>query len=197
MFCLFLSFEEGLKALPAFRSALVYSPGRASDPYLDDGVPPALVVQAYFDSLPELEAAAGNNSQLRCSAQAMSVRRFAVPDPELRTENYCTYLVTYEGPAQDEQAWHAHYLAHHPPLMAKLPGIRQLEVYLPMVWTCPSGWREERHMQRNKVAFDSAETLSVALNSPVRGEMRAGYAKLPRFSGRVTHYAMATRSLPS
>jgi hypothetical protein len=52
-------------------------------------------------------------------------------------------------------------------------------------------------MQRNKVAFDSAEALTAALNSPVRKEMRADYAALPPFSGRVTHYPMATSVISS
>ena len=47
-------------------------------------------------------------------------------------------------------------------------------------------------MQRNKVAFDSAEALAAALDSPARKEMRADFAKLPPFSGRVTHFPMAT-----
>ena len=104
----------------------------------------------------------------------------------------CTYLVAYQGPAEDEAAWHAHYLAHHPPIMARLPGIRELEVYLPVDWRCPQSLARVRHMQRNKVAFDNVEALGAALASPVRAEMRQDYAKLPRFSGRVTHYAMTT-----
>src|SRR5688572_20557680 len=127
----------------------------------------------------------------------MNVRSFPVPDPRVRTADgaYCTYLVAYEGPAQDEAAWHARYLAHHPPIMARLPGIRELEVCLPLEWRCPPGLERARHMQRNKVAFDSAEALQAALASPVRAEMRRDYAALPRFSGRVTHFAMTTRVL--
>jgi hypothetical protein len=81
--------------------------------------------------------------------------------------------------------------------MAKLPGIRELEIYTPVQWVCAPGWRRMECMQRNKVAFDSAEALTAALNSPVRKEMRADYAKLPAFSGRVTHYPMATSVISS
>ena len=49
-----------------------------------------------------------------------------------------------------------------------------------------------RPLQRNKVAFDSREALEAALDSPVRGEMRADFARFPRYAGRVTHYAMTT-----
>ncbi len=194
---LFLTFDHAPARLPALPGALVHTPDKARDPYLDDGAPPALVIQVYCPSVSQLESSVGKLKHLPCAAQAMEVREFAVPDPAIRAEPYCTYLVAYEGPAQDEKAWHSHYLAHHPPIMAKLPGIRRLEVYLPVDWRCPDGWRRETCMQRNKVAFDSPAALTAALDSPVRKEMRADYARLPAFSGRVTHFPMSTRVLSS
>ena len=202
-FSLFAVFSEPIEGIPPMVSGLkgleklhVYTPGRANDPYLNDGTPPPLVLQLYFDSLPELEAALAEAllpARAVCEVQAMLVRRFAVPQPRL--DPLYTYLVAYEGRAEDPDAWHAYYLEHHPPLMAKLPGIRELEIYTPVQWLCPPGWRRAECMQRNKVAFDSAEALTAALNSPVRNEMRADYARLPPFSGRVTHYPMATSVL--
>lgn len=190
--CLYLCANEALELEPPpCRRALVYEPNQVRDPYLDDGAPPRRVAQLYFESLGELEAAAGAIPG-RWRAEAMSVHAFAVPLPAVPV---CTYLVAYEGPADDEAAWQAHYLAHHPPIMARLPGIRELEVTLPLEWRCPSHLDRARHMQRNKVAFDSAAALEAALASPVRVEMREDYAQLPRFSGRVTHYAMTTRVL--
>jgi uncharacterized protein (TIGR02118 family) len=193
LYCLFLdAVQAGSLRSPSCRRALVHTPTQAHDPFLDDGTPPATVAQLYFASVPELEAAAAELQGSWSGAEAMVVRAFAVPDPRVRAP-YCTYLVAYEGPAQDEAAWHAHYLADHPPLMARLPGIRELEVYTPLAWDCPPGLKPRRHLQRNKVAFDSPEALSAALNSPVRAEMRASYGRLPPFSGRVTHYPMITR----
>ena len=120
---------------------------------------------------------------------AVLVRRFPVPQPAFLR---CTYLVAYEGPAQDPDAWHAHYLAHHPPIMAELPGIRELEIYTPLQWVGGGAWRRERSLQRNKVAFDSPQALEAALGSPVRAKMRADFATFPRYAGRVTHYPMLT-----
>ena len=192
---LFLSGTPEHFASPRAARALVHLPDQVRDPFLDDGKPPMRVVQLYFDSLAALEAGA---AELRdaAEAQAMQVHRFPVPKPwEPAPRRYCTYLVGYEGPADDEAAWLAYYLEHHPPLMAKLPGIRELEIYTPLEWRCPSHLRRVRHLQRNKVAFDGGATLAAALDSPVRREMRADFARFPPYRGRVTHYAMSSEVL--
>jgi uncharacterized protein (TIGR02118 family) len=174
--------------------ALRHTPDRVRDPFLDDGQPPGGVTQLYFASMDALERAAAEMGE--GEGEAMAVHRFAVPQPWQRVpERYCTYLVAYEGPAENEAAWLAYYLEHHPPLMAKLPQIRELEIYTPLDWRCPPSLRRLRHLQRNKVAFDDAKALAAALDSPVRREMRADFANFPAYRGRVTHYAMTTEVL--
>src|SRR5437762_2115857 len=191
MFTLFLTSSADL-TLPLASRALHYSPDRVRDPYLDDGAAPASVVQLYFASLLALEAAAAKVERV-ADAEAMQVHRFAVPEPWQRVpQRYCTYLVAYEGSAEDEAAWLAYYLEHHPPLMAKLPGIRELEIYTPLQWRCPPHLKAVRHLQRNKVAFDGTASLAAALDSPVRREMRADFGRFPPYRGRVTHHAMTT-----
>jgi uncharacterized protein (TIGR02118 family) len=183
-----------LAPLPAART-LMHVPSEVRDPFLDDGRAPQSVAQIYFGTLAALEAAAAQIDG-GAHAEAMTVHRFAVREPWVRTpERYCTYLVAYEGPAEDESAWLAYYLEHHPPLMAKLPGVRELEIYTPLDWHSPPAWRCVRHLQRNKVAFDSAAALALALDSPVRREMRADFGRFPAYRGRVTHYAMTTELL--
>jgi len=190
VFTLFLSSTEN--GLAGASRALRHSPDRVRDPFLDDGASPAGVLQLYFDSITALERAAANVRDA-AEAEAMQVHRFAVAQPWPRVPpSYCTYLVAYEGPAEDEAAWLAHYLEHHPPLMAKLPQIRELEIYTPADWRCPAPLHRVRHLQRNKVAFDNSAALGAALDSPVRREMRADFAHFPPYRGRVTHYAMST-----
>ena len=191
---LFLSGTPEHFASPGAARALLHVPDQVRDPFLDDGKAPMRIVQVYFDSLAALEAAAEIGDAT--DAEAMHVHRFAVPEPwERALRRYCTYLVGYEGPADDEAAWLTYYLEHHPPLMAKLPGIRELEIYTPLEWRCPSHLRRVRHLQQNKVAFDSPAALAAALDSPVRREMRADFARFPPYRGRVTHYAMSSEVL--
>ena len=193
---LFLSFTgDRFAPPPGAARTLLHVPGEVRDPFLDDGRAPSRVAQLYFDSLAALEMAA-REVHGATAAEAMTVHRFPVPEPWAHMrERFCTYLVAYEGPADDESAWLAHYLEHHPPLMARLPGIRELEIYTPLEWRCPPPLERVRHLQRNKVAFDSAVALTAALDSPVRREMRADFAQFPPYRGRVTHYAMSTEVL--
>lgn len=200
-FCLFVSFARAdagaaarvLRELRVGETNLLHTPAEARDPYLDDGSPPGLVAQLYFAALPELEAQLPALEQALgtgASCEAMLVRSFPVPAPG---RGRCTYLVAYAGPAADPEAWHAHYLAHHAPIMAALPGLRELELYAPLAWRNGARtWKTVASLQRNKVGFDSPQALAAALASPVRAKMRADFAAFPPYSGSVTHYPMLT-----
>ena len=200
-FCLFLELASSelpaLGAMPGLEAALMHTAASAHDPYLNDGASPPLVLQLYFASLPELEHAAAHARWPEgiVNHEAMLVRSYS-PAHSKKDEPWCTYLVRYEGPAEDPQAWLGHYLAHHPPLMLRLPGIRELEIYTAIDWIGALPGKRLRSLQRNKVAFDSAEALNAALDSPERRAMRADFAQLPPFSGRVLHFPMQTRRIP-
>jgi hypothetical protein len=193
-----------IAATPALQRGLIFTPANTSDPYLDDGPPPQLALQLYFDDIALLEATLAPNGHLQrldvlqsvgASQQAMLVRRYPVPDPTFRTpagERPCTYLVAYEGAAENLPAWLAHYIDDHPPIMARFPGIRQIEIYTCIDWCGGLPWPRVAYMQRNKVVFDNQAALTAALNSPVRHEMRASFHRFPPFTGPITHFPMET-----
>ena len=203
--------NELLGVTPKLLKALVHTSATASDPYVKDEAPPPLVVQLYFDEIHELEAALARVGHLAVlssreefpvlasadvAQQAMLVRQFTVADPTFKNapgSPYCTYLVSYEGEAENLNAWLNHYLENHTRHMAGFPGIRELEVYTRLDWVSCLPWPRVHFMQRNKVAFDSADALTQALNSPVRHDMRADFKTFPPFTGPNKHYAMATR----
>jgi len=203
--------EGVLCPIPKLTKALAHTTSEADDPYLKDESPPALVLQLYFRDLTGLEAAASRSGSLVAlnspnafpglssadvTQQAMIVRPFAVPEPVFRNAPgtpYSTYLVSYEGLAEDLNVWLAHYLDKHTGHMARFPGIRELEVYTRLDWVSLLPWPQVNFMQRNKVAFDSPQALTEALHSPVRHEMRADFKTFPPFTGPINHFAMATR----
>jgi uncharacterized protein (TIGR02118 family) len=188
---------------------------QTAHPFPGDAPSPALVLQLQFDTIEALEAAVAADGLLHRLAetygqtllhgrvvtqQAMLTRRYKVPDPVLRTPAGalpCSYLVQYPGPAADPNAWHAHYNTHHPPLMAKFPGVRAIEIYTRIDWVDGLGWGREDMMQRNKLLFDSPEALSAGLLSPVLQEMRADFHRFPPFEGGNVHYVLETRMVGS
>ena len=200
---------------PALRRGLVFTPETTNDPYksVHDVASPQLALELYFERIDQLEHALARDGHLQAlaqpdtlpslagvpvSQQAMVARPFPVPDPVFRTGPGglpCTYLVHYGGSAEDLNAWNDYYLRHHPPVMARFPGIREIEVCTRVDWCGFLPWRRVDHMQRNKVVFDSAAALTAALNSPVRDEMRADFKQFPPFSGDNAHYPMATREV--
>ena len=200
-----------LAATPEFEQAAIYTPASTHDPYLHDGAPPPLVLQLDFADIADLEAALAPFGHLHAladpatlpglagaqvSQQAMLTRRYPVPEPGLRTQPgapHCTYLVAYECEAEDLNAWLRHYVTSHPPIMARFPGIRAIEIYTRIDWIGAMPWARADAMQRNKVVFDDQDALTAALNSEVRHEMRADFHNFPAFSGRNTHYPMHTR----
>ena len=202
---------EAVARTPGLADALIYTPGSTSDPYLNDGPPPALGLQLDFADIADLEAALARDGHLQVLAtrglvpslagaevaqQAMLTRRFPVPDARFQTppgEPHCTYLVAYEGEATDKNVWLDYYIAHHPPIMARFPGIRQIEISTRLDWCGFLPFPRVDYLQRNKVVFDSPAALTAALNSPVRHEMRADFKNFPPFSGANTHFPMLTR----
>lgn len=206
------SVREIIRATPGLTSGLIFTPEIAEDLFNHDGSSPPLGLQLHFDDLPALEAAvaAGGHLQALTGAlkslegakitqQVMLVRPFPVDDAVVRTGEGalpCSYVVHYPGPAADLNLWLSHYIAGHPPIMRKFPGIRSIEILSRVDW-CGGleGVERVEHIQRNRISFDSAAALQAALQSPVRHEMRADFHTFPAFEGGNFHYPMATETI--
>lgn len=204
-----------VKAVPEVSRALVFTPvvGTVEHPFSNDGTPPALALQLYFETLPALEAALRTDGGLAPLAapgalpsltgttvthQAMLVRPFPVDDARVTPpagERPCSYLVHYPGHAEDFDAWLAHYVDHHPQIMRDFPGIREIEIYTRVDWCGFLPWEKVAHMQRNKLMFDSPRALAEALASPTILRMRADFHAFPPFTGGNRHFPMTTREV--
>ena len=196
--------------VPDLGSALIHTPVRARDPFLHETAMPILVLQLAFVQIGALEAAMARGGPLSALAgepaqfglagcemrqQAMVLRTFPVPASIPEQTTTCSYLVSYDGEAQDQDAWLAHYLTQHTPLMARLPGIRAIEVLTRLDAVSGLPWARANALLRNRVTFDTPEALTAALNSPIRAEMRADFHLFPRFTGTIAHVPMETRTL--
>ncbi|WP_175717471.1 ethyl tert-butyl ether degradation protein EthD [Burkholderia anthina] len=197
-----------LRAAPGLKRLVVHRPVALAADRADPVArppSPACVLQGYFAELGALEAALAPTGAAyacmvrwqaaarRVAQQAMAVRRIPVAGAGAGARS-CTFLVSYEGEAEDPNAWLSHYLDHHPPLMAQLPGIRAIEIYTRVDYRSALPAPRAHAMQRNKVVFDDAGALAHALASPVRLLMRRDFDALPPFSGATPHFPMASES---
>ena len=205
------SLHAASQAMDGLRRLVIHRPMQSSrdDPLLSAPAQhPHCVLQWYFDDLGKLETALECDGRIQAaldilstsrsdrphfSQQVMAVRTFATPPgagvSQLPAER-CTYLVSYEGEAADFNAWLTHYITHHPPLMAELPGIRELEIYTRVDYRSGLALPRANAMQRNKVVFNDPLALSAALASPVRARMRLDFDRFPAYSGGTPHYPM-------
>lgn len=173
----------------------------------EDASIPCCVLQWYFDDLDPVETVLqrggaahtiveqtmdASQGRLAFEQQLMAVRRFAPPNAHDfgNPSEKCTYLVGYEGEAHDFNAWLTHYMTHHPPLMAQLPGIRELEIYTRVDYRTGLNIPRATAMQRNKVVFDNPAALAVALASPMRAQMKQDFDAFPAYSGPASHFPM-------
>jgi hypothetical protein len=224
-FCYFVTFanvpgaalsavdKAGIEALiastPGLSHADLHTPTVASDIYTADGASPPLVLQLYFADLLELEAAIAADGHLqplaaegawpslaaaRATQQVMYAREFPVDEPRDGGQK-CSFLVHYPGPAADLNTWLGYYIAGHPPIMRRFPGIRQIEILTRVDWIDAMAFARVRHIQRNRVVFDSPEALTAALQSPARHELRADFHKFPAFEGGSFHFPMITETI--
>lgn len=198
-----------LRACPGLVEGRLYTPAVAEDKYSDDGPGPTAVLQLEFNTVSELEAVLRPHGYLsklaepdfllslkgaKTEQQGMVTRKYPVYDPVVTTKDgsVCTFLVEYLIETADVNAWHTHYVDNHPQVMAKFPGIRAAEIHTPavVISALPFAW--SKAMQRNKVVFDTPEALTAAMKSPVREEMRADFARFPKFTGENYHFPMYT-----
>ncbi len=190
-----------LAGIAGVRTARVMVPDMSAvvPGFAEDGRGPELALQLSFEDRSAADAVLAHWTPPRALGSAtdcvghqlMRGRRFPTPAPGA-IEPSTTLLVTYPGPALNEDQWLDHYDAHHPPIMVRFPRIREVETYRPVSWTSALPFRRDAVLQRNKVVFDTLADLVAALASPVMIDMRADTAKFPPFSGRTTHFAMTT-----
>jgi uncharacterized protein (TIGR02118 family) len=192
----------GISAVDAYVMAI----SRTHDPFVEAETGPLLLAMLHFNAAEQMSRAIAVPSfaqSLNGLPQGVAVtgtpfeRRLypvggeAQPGP--LTAPF-SYVVRYHRPADDEAEFVSHYLADHPPLLAKLPKIRSVLCYLPL--EAPARPLPAADvMIGNEVAFDSPEAFNAAMASQVRTELRAHYRNFPRFTGRNTHYPMMRRRL--
>ena len=191
-------------SLPSLTAFDLYVPvaGHPKDPMVDDGLEPLLLMMLEFSSVAALEQAARSQNfaapfstlpaGLILSADAMERRSYPVSGETAAAPLSApfSYSVRYHRPAEDEAQFVDFYLTNHPPLLVRLPGVRNVICYLPLHGINPAGLPSADYMLGNEVVFDTIEAFNAAMASAQRRELRADFARFPCFTGPNTHYPM-------
>nr|WP_315594139.1 ethyl tert-butyl ether degradation protein EthD [uncultured Cupriavidus sp.] len=196
-----------IRVTPGLVRAELHTPAGV-ETYHRDGASPMVFLRLEFAALQELEATISQGGylyQLFSEAdwfgqtgthvvhQVMLTRPFLPLESQNPGTDLCSYLVHYPGAAANLNDWLGHYLRHHPQIMMEYPAVCQINVFTRVDWYDDMPWERVDHMQRNMLSFPSSDALQAALNSPVRGKMRADSESFPAFSGGAIHYPMRTR----
>lgn len=100
-----------------------------------------------------------------------------------------SFVVRYYRPVADEHAFAHFYTLHHPPLLARFPGIRNVLCYLPTGLDLPAGLPSSGAFFGNEVVFDDLDSLNRALASAVLPLLKADGERFASF-GHSSHHAM-------
>lgn len=196
----------GFRSLAGLLSLDVYVPanGESRDPYNRDEAAPLMLVLAGFTSEKALRKAMAGRKLVealgalpagtRATANAFR-QTFHAPDGNGSMPGAVSYVVRYLRPAEDEEAFVRAYVDSHPPIEARLPGIRSVICYLPLRNMPESGYPSMDYLIGNEVVFDSVDAFNAAMQSPAREELRAHFHQLPVFSGGSTHFLMQRERL--
>jgi uncharacterized protein (TIGR02118 family) len=181
--------------------------GRHQDPFVDDGPGPQFLIMLEFPNVDALVGAARSPDfaaplarkpgGLVLSADAMERRFYPVAGAAQANPLAApfSYSVRYHRPAEDEARFVDFYLANHPPLLGRLPGIRNVICYLPLLGIRAADLPSADYMLGNEVVFDTLDAFNGAMASDIRRELRADFKRFPPFSGANTHYPMDRRRL--
>jgi hypothetical protein len=189
-------------SLPDLVSLDLYTPaiGRGHDPYIEHEQPPAILAMLAFRNFEGLECAAQSPvfadgvsllppGAVTCTAMTYEFFPVAGEKSPAPLTAYFSYVVRYFRPAEDEVLFVKSYIEGHPPILGKLPGIRNVMCYVPLAWRHPEVPAAD-YLLGNEVAFDDIDAFNAAMASPVRDELRAHFKEFPKFSGKNTHFAM-------
>jgi len=114
---------------------------------LEDRVKAAIAADGHLQGLAR-PGAFPSLAGATATQQVMHARHFPIAGGGATKSPGCSFLVHYPGPAQDMNAWLSHYIASHPPIMRRFPGIRQIEILSRVDWIDAMPFARVEHAAR-------------------------------------------------
>lgn len=204
-------FREAMPACPKSLADVLavdlFLPEPEPNVLFDDGPAPAAILQFTTPAREALEAVAADAwfqrsfLDLPAALHSPSFRAFKVEASPVAGEDGAgprtaglSFVVRYYGPMPDEQAFIDFYRANHPPILGRLPKIRNVRCYLPEAGLSLPDLPPADVRFINEVVFDNVHDLNAALKSDVIADLKADSARFPPY-GHSTHHAMRRESL--
>jgi hypothetical protein len=199
-----LRLESSFKNLPMLTNLFSFTQADGGhDPVLKDEHPPLLVFIAMFNDKDALHHVI-SSSEFKTACKMLTsldvtglrlLQEVMLFEPFLSSETLTgkadlSYLVNYQGPAENETEFLQYYRDHHPAILMEFPKIRRVELGTPTQWSPSNDIERANRMLYCEVSFDSIDKLNNALGSEKRIELRKDYDCFPPFSGEVTHFPM-------
>lgn len=194
-----------LKSVPEVVSVDLFVPESGDVPQFDESVVQALMIQIDMKNVSDAEAFIQTDEFKRLilaeSAYSTPIEKLALdvfetvhfPLPGHKTPPPRTaalsFIVRYYGPTGDQAAFVRFYTENHPPILATLPGVRNVLCYLPLNWRSTKTVPGSGVILGNEVVFDNHDALNWALQSDVMPRLIADGKRFPEF-GFNTHHAM-------
>jgi len=185
-----------------------FAPQTIDDPYLANETGKLLIVQANFTTADQLETAMAHSavaealaimpadSDFRVTAEAFAIKTCPLSDGSTPPRRAAlSFVIRYYRPIEEEQLIIDHYIAHHPPIMAHFPRIRNVLCYVSIDWQDANNVAPSNSYLGNEIVFDNIEDLNAALISDARHDLRTDFLQFPSHAGESTHFAMLRRVL--
>ena len=102
-----------------------------------------------------------------------------------------SYFVRYQGAADNADAFVQHYRTQHVPILRQFPRIRGVVLHRQADWRDPFPVNPAGDVLLAQMLFDNTADLNAALVSDARARARADMPNFPRFTGTISHQAMA------
>ncbi len=199
---------DGIAQMPGLTGIDVMVPEDGEVRFFDDGPAPAAIVHLSAETpaiLTGLARSGPFREALRHTPQRLAnvapdfglyqVVATQIGDtPDLRDRRTAlSFVVRYFEPIADADSFRDFYVANHPPIMARLPNVRNVFCYLPVdadLGDLPAA----SVALGNEVVFDNLAALNTALSSSVLADLREDFRNFPPF-GRSSHHAMARHAI--
>lgn len=201
-----------LKTESAVQAVEIYTPDTGDVPKMDDVPAPTIMVQIDMDNADAAEKLTQSSKfqQLFMNTSAYDspvedikleiteAVHFPVSgqDTPLQRTAPLSFVVRYYGPVKDASEFADFYSKHHPPILAKFEGIRNVLCYLPLNWRSSGEVLDDSLIIGNEVVFDDLDALKRALKSDVLAEAQEDSKHFQAF-GSSTHHAMQRKRVYS